>query len=79
MAYFERQPGRFPLVHVKDMRDLRGAQEMVDVGTGEIDFRRVFAHAGRAGLIHYVVEHDEPADPIASVRTSYGNLRRMLA
>jgi len=66
-------------VHVKDMRDLRGAQQMTEVGAGDIDFRRIFAQADRAGLVHYVVEHDNPADPLASVRTSYGNLRRMLA
>ena len=64
------KPGRFPLVHVKDMRDLRGAQEMVEVGTGDIDFGRIFSQAGRAGIVHYVVEHDNPADPMASVRTS---------
>lgn len=79
VAWFERHPGRFPLVHVKDMRDLRGAQEMVDVGAGDIDFGRIFSHAGRAGLVHYVVEHDNPPDPMASVRTSYGNLRRLLS
>ena len=79
VSWFERQPGRFPLVHVKDMRDLRGAQEMVEVGTGDIDFGRIFSQAGRAGIVHYVVEHDNPTDPMASVRTSYGNLRRMLA
>lgn len=78
VAWFERHPGRFPLVHVKDMRDLRGAQEMVEVGTGDIDFGRIFSHAGRAGIVHYVVEHDNPSDPMASVRTSYGNLRRLL-
>lgn len=78
VSWFERQPGRFPLVHVKDMRDLRGAQEMVEVGTGDIDFGRIFSQAGRAGIVHYVVEHDNPADPMASVRTSYGNLRRLL-
>ena len=75
---FERSPGRFPLVHVKDMADMGGAQRMVDVGAGEIDFRRIFAHAGRAGLAHYIVEHDEPADPMASLRTSFDNLQALL-
>ena len=79
VAYFERHPGRFPLVHVKDMREPRGAQVMTEVGTGDIDFRRIFSHAERAGLVHYVVEHDNPADPLASVRTSYENLVRILA
>lgn len=79
VALFERHPGRFPLVHVKDMRGLTGAQQMVEVGTGDIDFRRIFAAGTRVGgLRHYVVEHDNPGDPLASVRTSHDNLRRLL-
>lgn len=35
---------------------------MTEVGAGEIDFARVFAHAGLAGREHAFVEHDEPAD-----------------
>jgi sugar phosphate isomerase/epimerase len=79
VAWFNRYPGRFPAVHVKDMRGLRGAQEMVAVGDGEIDFGRIFAAAKTAGLVHYIVEHDNPVDPIASVRTSYGHLHDLLA
>ena len=79
LTYFARYPGRFPAVHVKDMRGIRGAQEMTEVGAGEIDFGRVFARAAEGGVQHFIVEHDNPADPLASVRTSYGNLRRLLA
>jgi sugar phosphate isomerase/epimerase len=78
LAYFERYRGRFPLWHVKDMRDLRGAQEMVAVGEGDVDFGRIFARAEQAGLTHFFVEHDNPADPLASVRTSYGTLQRLV-
>ena len=79
LSYFERFPGRFPLVHVKDMRDPGGAEEMTEVGSGQIGFREIFASSGKAGLVHYVVEHDNPADPLASIRTSYHNLHEMLA
>jgi sugar phosphate isomerase/epimerase len=79
LALFAQHPGRFPFVHVKDMRDLAGAQQMTEVGAGDIDFRRIFAEGRIGGLAHYVVEHDQPADPMASVRTSYANLRRLLA
>jgi sugar phosphate isomerase/epimerase len=74
VAYVERHPGRFPLFHLKD-RTASG--EMVDVGAGAIDFARVFAHAGRAGLRHAFVEHDEPADALGSVRASYDYLVRL--
>ena len=79
LAYFDRWPGRFPAVHVKDMKGIAGPQAMVAVGEGDIDFRRIFAQAEKAGIEHYIVEHDNPADALASVRTSYGNLRTMLA
>jgi len=31
----------------------------------------IFARREQAGIQHYFVEHDEPADPLASVRASY--------
>ena len=71
LDYFRRFPGRFELCHVKD-RSPRG--EMVDVGAGVIDFEGIFERAGQAGLLHYFVEHDSPADPIATVRASYEHL-----
>ena len=79
VALFERHPGRFPMVHVKDMRGVRGAQEMVEVGAGEIDFARIFAARARAGLEYQFVEHDNPADPLASVRASFATVQRLLA
>lgn len=72
LAYFAKYPGRFPLVHVKDMsRD----GKMVDVGKGTIDFRRIFADREQAGIRHFFVEHDEPANPFASIASSYAWLR----
>ena len=61
-------PGRFPLCHLKD-RDADG--RMTDVGAGAIDWDAIFAASDRAGLRHYFVEHDQPADPLASARASY--------
>lgn len=72
VAYFARYPGRFPIVHVKDMT---AAGVMVDVGRGSIDFRRIFAQSDRAGIRHYFVEYDDPPDPMADARASYQYLR----
>jgi sugar phosphate isomerase/epimerase len=74
VAYFDRYPGRFPSVHVKDMT---ADGTMVDVGSGVIDWRGIFAHADTAGIRHYFVEHDDPADPLASIRNSYRHLSRL--
>jgi sugar phosphate isomerase/epimerase len=77
VALFSAHPGRFPLCHVKDMTDIAGSQQMVAVGEGEIDFAGIFARTEQAGLRHFFVEHDEPRDPIASIRTSFEHLRQL--
>jgi sugar phosphate isomerase/epimerase len=74
VAYFEQYPGRFPMVHVKDMT---AAGAMVSVGAGQIDWGRIFSKRDEAGIQHYFVEHDEPADPMASIRESYQYLRQL--
>ena len=75
LRYFERYPGRFPMVHVKDMKQGGERPLMVDVCKGDIDFRTIFAHREQAGIRHFFVEHDEPSDPFASVDASYRYLR----
>jgi sugar phosphate isomerase/epimerase len=77
VAIFARQPGRFPLWHVKDMADVGGTRRMVDVGQGQIDFARIFANAQQAGLRHFFVEHDNPEDPMRTIRNSYQHLRQL--
>jgi sugar phosphate isomerase/epimerase len=72
-TYFNRYPGRFPLVHVKDMKK---DGEMTEVGSGTIDFKKIFAD-GKAGIQHYFVEHDEPKDPLQSIKASYEYLNQL--
>ncbi|HEX9611212.1 MAG TPA: sugar phosphate isomerase/epimerase, partial [Gemmatimonadales bacterium] len=74
--YFERWPGRIPLVHVKDSVGPPD-HKMVDVGAGKIDFKQIFARRRQAGIRHYFVEHDEPPDPFGSIRASYEYLKRL--
>jgi sugar phosphate isomerase/epimerase len=73
--YFDEYPGRFKLCHVKDMAS---DGSMVDVGAGEIDFKAIFAEADKAGLEHFIVEHDEPEDSFASIAASYESLKELL-
>lgn len=70
LAYFARDPGRYVACHLKDFRD----GQMVPVGEGTIDFAAMFDAAETAGLQYFYVEHDNPADPMASLRKSYANL-----
>lgn len=74
---FKKNPGRFHLWHVKDIgKDL---QDPLPVGTGIIDFKRIFANAELAGMKHFFVEHDMPADPFGSITTSFSNLKKIMA
>lgn len=68
LDYFARHPGRFPLVHVKDMR---ADGTMTEVGHGAIPFAQYVRQASQAGIRHYFVEHDNPRDPFASIATSF--------
>lgn len=76
LAYWKRWPGRFPIVHVKDAGP-PPALRMEDVGKGTIKWADLFAHRKEAGIKHYFVEHDSPADPMASARTSFDYLKAL--
>jgi sugar phosphate isomerase/epimerase len=88
LKYFNEYPGRFPLVHVKDLKKLPvitagGSQNFGDtvdltaVGSGIIDWKRIFAQSGKAGIKHYIVEHDKPEDPYDSITKSYEYLNKL--
>jgi sugar phosphate isomerase/epimerase len=47
---------------------------MVDAGAGTLPFGKIFAQSKKAGLQHYFVEHDDPADAMASIAASFKNL-----
>jgi len=88
VKYFDQYPGRFPLVHVKDLKSLfkvttGGAQnlgdtvDLTEVGSGIIDWKRIFAHSDTAGIKYYIVEHDRPKQPFESIKTSYDYLSKL--
>jgi sugar phosphate isomerase/epimerase len=88
IKYFNEYPGRFPLVHVKDLKQLPkittgGPQnfgdtvDLTEVGSGIINWKNLFAHAGKAGIKVYIVEHDHPKAPLASIKTSYEYLEKL--
>lgn len=74
LAYFAKYPGRFHMVHVKDMA---ADDSMVDVGAGVIDWKQLFRQSHAAGIRHYFLEHDEPKDPLAFARSGYEYLKRL--
>jgi len=75
LDYFAKHPGRFAQCHVKDMD---AAGNMVDVGAGIIDFAAIFLQREIAGFEHFYVEHDQPADSLASAKRSLAHLQNVL-
>ena len=76
---FKKQPGRFPMVHVKDM-DKMDRTKNTEVGNGSIDFKKILASSAVAGIKHYYVEHENNyvPDPIGSIQKSYAYIRKNL-
>ncbi len=62
-------PGRYTCCHVKDAGP-PPERAMLDVGAGTIDFADIIEKGRPQGLRHWFIEHDNPTDPIASVRAS---------
>jgi sugar phosphate isomerase/epimerase len=88
LSYWRRYPGRFPLLHIKDMKrgvtitpqqsPAPGENPFAPVGTGRIDWRRIFAHIHQAGAKHIFVEQDQcDGSPLEAIATSYKYLRHL--
>ena len=67
--YILKYPGRYPVFHIKDM-DRTPGRSFEYVGDGIIDFPSIFKLNKTAGVKHFIVEHDEPADPEKCIRTA---------
>jgi len=70
-AYWKKYPGRFELLHIKDMAADRSITE---VGTGTLPWAQYFKERNVSGAKHFFVEHDQPADAYASITKSYDYL-----
>lgn len=78
LQLFQQHPGRFPLWHLKDI-DKTPERSFAAVGTGTVDFKRIFTHAREAGMKHFFVEQDKtPGSPFDSIAQSYDYIRKNL-
>ena len=74
--YFKRYPGRFELLHVKDM-DNTPEKLQAPVGSGVIDFARIFAHSDLAGVKHNIVELEGPSNNMKGAELSVQFLKQL--
>lgn len=68
-------PERFTMAHIKDMS---ADGEMVDVGTGVIDFAGLLSSEVAQSIRHPFVEHDNPSDPFRTAAVGRYHLSRAL-
>ena len=75
---FAKHPGRFKLWHVKDM-DKTNNKLNTEIGSGSIDYRKIFSKAKEAGAQHYFVEQENFAmDPFESITKSSKYVKNIL-
>lgn len=89
LHYFRLHPGRFPLLHIKDLyKDVavnphespaeNGPNPFAPVGQGKIDWHKIFAHASEAGAKHIFVEQDRcNMPPYEAIKISFDYLKNL--
>ena len=78
IALLQRYPGRFRLMHVKDIKastkpNFAFQQDPTEVGSGMMDWKRILPAATAAGIVEFYVEQEPPfvVPRLASLEKSY--------
>ena len=58
-------------------QSVKSGGRMADVGQGSVDWKRIFAQSGKAGIKHYFVENDEPKSAFDDIKISYDYLHAL--
>jgi sugar phosphate isomerase/epimerase len=75
---FRKNPGRYKMFHVKDM-DKADKTVFVEVGSGRIDFKSIFAASKLAGVDYIFTEQDIiKKAPYESIAESYNYIKKNL-
>jgi sugar phosphate isomerase/epimerase len=69
LALLRAQPNRYPLLHFKDMLGQGDQRHDAPIGAGYLDFQPIL-EATAGTTLWYIVEQDEPADPMADIQAS---------
>ncbi|PIF05124.1 MAG: xylose isomerase [Draconibacterium sp.] len=84
---FEKYPGRFHLLHFKDMLENNGPyydvikDDITSVGSGQIDFKSIYNAREIGGVKYYFVEDDNQGNgkPFKGIETSIKNITTKIA
>jgi sugar phosphate isomerase/epimerase len=78
VTLFNEHPGRFPLLHLKDM-DNTPQKMFTEVGNGIINFKEIFRNKKEAGMKYFFVEEDKcPGSPFDSITQSISYIKKNL-
>lgn len=87
-AYLDKYPGRFRLMHVKDMaKEARFSGDggdskqwielfpfLANAGSGVLDLKTILTHAQKSHVEHFIVERDLAPNPTDDLQKSYAYL-----
>jgi sugar phosphate isomerase/epimerase len=76
VAEIQAVADRVRLLHMKD-RVMEAEPHDAPLGEGALELRKIVTAGRKAGVDWYVVEQDQPADPLANVETSLRYLRAL--
>jgi sugar phosphate isomerase/epimerase len=82
----ESNAGRIKMWHIKDMADkeqatydVGGQQFFTEVGTGIIDYKKIFKYKKESGMKYFFVEQDQTKIPVyESITKSFGYIKNNL-
>ena len=77
LEYFKKFPGRFKLLHLKDM-DNTSDKKSTEIGKGIINFPKILNPAQNSGMEYFFVEQEDfLMDPILSITESFNYLNSL--
>jgi sugar phosphate isomerase/epimerase len=76
VSLLREHPTRFRMLHIKDSSGPPDYKQ-TDVGAGTYPWPTILDAASRAGIEHYFIEHDGPADPFAFAKSGYDYLSHL--
>lgn len=78
LHWIDKYPGRFTMVHMKDM-DKNQPELNTEIGNGSIDFKPIIAKAKKAGIKYYIMEQENyKIDPYVSIAESARYMKSIL-
>ncbi|MBK7628394.1 MAG: TIM barrel protein [Bacteroidales bacterium] len=77
LSVMRQYPGRFPVLHVKDMAPGQ-KMDFECPGSGIIDFPSLFIEAEKQGIQHFFVERDNVQDGMACLKSAGDYLKKIL-